>query len=72
MGRKFRLDGVDYDVDSLSSSGQDTLASLEFVTDRIAILSNMQSVLSRAKNSYLESLKQEIISNKAGFILDSN
>jgi hypothetical protein len=32
----------------------------------------MQALLTRAKNSYMESIKKEILSEKAGFLLSED
>ena len=67
MSRKIKLDDTEYSVDNLGEKAKSTLASLQFVTTRLQELSNMQALMQRAKNSYVESLKQELISSKAGF-----
>ena len=66
MGQKIKLDNKEYDVENLTDQAKATLASLQFATTRIQELNNMHALLQRAKNSYGESLKQEMISNKAG------
>lgn len=69
MTKKIKIGDLDYDVDALSVSARSTIASLQFATKRIEELSNMRSVLLRAKNSYIDSLKKELISDKAGLLL---
>ena len=69
MGQKFKLDDKEYDVKDLSDRTAATLASLKFATARMQELNNMQALLQRAKKSYIESLKQEMLSSKAGFVL---
>ena len=68
MGQKIKLDGKEYEVENLSDRAQAMLESLQFSTKRINELKNMQVLLQRAKNSYLDSLKQEMISQKAGLL----
>jgi len=68
MGQKIKLDDKEYDVENLSDQAKAKFASLQFANNRINELTNMQALLQRAKNSYIESLKQEILSNKAGFL----
>ena len=68
MSQKIKLDDKEYDVDSLSDEAKVTLRLLQFSTSRIQELTNMQALLQRAKNSYADSLKKEILSNKAGFL----
>ena len=67
MGQKIKLDDEEYEVENLSDQAKGKLVSLQFVTARTQELSNMQAVLKRAKNSYAESLKQEMLSSKGGF-----
>ena len=68
MGEKIRLDGKDYEVKNLSEQGKTTLAKLQFATTRKQELKNMQALLRCAKNSYVESLKKEMLSDKSGFL----
>ena len=70
MVQTIKLDDTNYDVESLSDKAKATLASLNFATSRIEELTNVQALMLRAKNSYIESLKQEILSNKAGFLFE--
>jgi len=70
MSQKIKLDDKEYNVSDLSETGKATLASLQFTTQRIHDLNKMQALLVRAKNSYVEGLKKEIISNKAGYLLE--
>lgn len=67
MPQKIKLDEKEYVVDNLSDHAKATLDSLKFVTTRMQELSNMQVLMQRAKNSYVDSLKQELLSSKAGF-----
>lgn len=72
MGEKLQLDGKEYELDDTNESVKAKLASIQFVTEKIQELNNMQALLNRAKNSYIESLKNEMISKKAGFQLEDN
>ncbi len=69
MVRKIRLDDKEYEVENLSDRAKATLASLQFATTKMEELTNMQALLQRSKNSYIESLKQEVVANKAGFLV---
>ena len=69
MGQRIKLDGKEYDVENLSGQGKATLALLQFTTVRIQELNNMQALLQRAKNSYIETIKQEMVARKAGLLL---
>ena len=68
MNQKIKLDDKEYDVENLSDHAQATLTSMQFATKRVQELDNMRAVLQRAKISYIESLKKEVLSNKAGFL----
>ena len=68
MGQKIKLDDGEYDVENLSDHAKKMVSSLKFANTRIAELTSMLALLQRAKNSYVDSLKNEMISNKAGFL----
>ena len=72
MGQKVKLDDKEYEVSNLSDQAREQLASLRFATTRIQELNNMQVLLQRAKNSYIKSLKQEMLSGKAGLLFGEN
>ena len=72
MVKKIKLDDKEYEVENLSNQAKETLASLEFVNARTQELNNMQALLHRAKNSYIESLKQEMLSSKSGFLIEED
>jgi hypothetical protein len=72
MAQKIKLEDKEYDVDSLSEGARAKLASLQFTTQKIQELTNMQALLQRAKNSYIETLKREMLSSKAGFLLQDD
>ena len=72
MGQKFKLGDKEYDVENLenlSEQGKATLAALQFATTRVQELSNMQALLQRAKKSYIETIKMEMVTSKAGLLL---
>jgi len=68
MGQKFELDGKEYDVENLSDTSKKMLAHMDFTNKKIKELENMQALLQRAKISYVNSLKKEMLSDKAGFL----
>lgn len=72
MAQKIKLEDKEYDVDSLSEAARAKLASLQFTTEKIQELTNMQALLQRAKNSYIETLKREMLSSKAGILLQDD
>ena len=69
MSRKIKLFDQEYDVDSLSDGGKAAVASLEFAHTRLEELENMLALLQRARNSYIEGIKSEMLSNKSGLVL---
>ena len=68
MGQKIKLGDKEYEVENFSEQAKAIIASLQFANTRMQELNNMQALLQRAKNSYLEALKQEVLSHKAGFL----
>ena len=72
MGRKIKVGDKEYDVDKLSDQAKAQIASLSFAQNRIQELTNLQAFLQRAKQSYIESLKQEMLSSKSGILFEDN
>ena len=72
MGKKIRVDDIDYDLDNLSDKAKASLIYLEFITTRLQELTNMKALLNRARYSYIASLKKEVISDKAGLLFDDD
>ena len=72
MAQKIKLDDKEYEVEALSDEVRAKLNLIQFATKREQELTNMQALLPRAKNSYIESLKQEMLSKKAGFLFDED
>ena len=72
MGQKFKLDNKEYDIDNLSNQNLIIFSQMQFASKRIQELTNMQALLQRAKGSYIESLKREVISQKTGLILSDD
>lgn len=70
MGRKFQLDGIEFNSDQLSENGLILLQLYGFAVEREKEAIDNLALLERAKNSYIRSLKNEIISSKAGYLFD--
>ena len=70
MGLKIKLDDKEYEVENLTDQVKGALTSLKFTDKRIQELNNMQKLLLSAKSNYVESLKQEMLSSKAGLLFD--
>ena len=72
MSQIVKIDDKEYELDKLSDNARSTLNALKFVTGRLKELDNMRIFLRRAKNSYVDGLKKEMISNKAGLLFDDD
>ena len=68
MGQKIKFEDKEYEVEDLSGQAKKMLALLKFVTSRIQETNNMHALLQKARSSYIKSLKQEMLSNKAGVL----
>ena len=71
MTDTFKFDGKDYDNNQLSDQAKEYISLLNFSQRRITELNNTKSLLVRAKNSYINELKKEVLSNKAGLLFDA-
>jgi hypothetical protein len=72
VAEKFKVDNKEYEVSQLSEYGKSQLSALQFVTERITELTDNRALLIRAKNSYIDSLRQEMLTEKAGFLFGDN
>ena len=70
MGKPIPIDGKSYDLDDFSEEARGQLKSLQFTVNKLAELQNMQAILTRAKNSYIDAIKKEILADKAGIVFD--
>ena len=70
MAQKINIDGQLYNIEeeNFSPEVEAKLALIQFSTSREQELTNMTALLQRAKNSYIESLKKEMLSQKSGFL----
>lgn len=66
MSQRINLDGVEYETSSLTDNGKSILASLQGASARLQELQNLQAIFTRAKRSYIDELKREIIKGKSG------
>lgn len=71
MTNSVRIDGVDYDVGSLSPECQTLLQHLNFVQVELRELKNREVLLSKAKEAYVADLKAEIIRGRTGMDLNA-
>ena len=65
--QKIKLDEKEYDVAKLSERARKITVELQNVTARIQESNNMIAILTKAKRAYIEGLKLEMLSAKAGF-----
>ena len=65
--QKIKLDEKEYDVAKLSERARKITVELQNVTARIKESNNMIAILTKAKRAYIEGLKSEMLSAKAGF-----
>lgn len=72
MSNKFKLNDIEYDIDAMSERAKMTIASLQFASQRMQELASLEAVLQRAKNSYMDSLKKEMLSQKAGLLFSDD
>ena len=72
MANTIKLDGQDYSTENITEEGQALFALLQYTNTRVKEIDNMSALLQRAKISYIDSLKKEILSNKTGLLLDDD
>ena len=70
MADKIKIGDNEYSADDFSETGKVHLASITFTIEKLQELNNMQALLQRAKNSYVDSLKKEVLAAKSGFIIE--
>ena len=57
--RIINIDGTSYDLDSLSQTARDTIASLQFVEEQIQQKQNEWAIADTARMAYTFALKRE-------------
>ena len=58
--KKISIDGVDYNLDELSKTAKEHIASIQFVDSQIQQISNEWAVADTAKIGYTNALKIEL------------
>ena len=71
MTDKIKIGDTEYEIANMSDSAKATLASMQFADQQLIELNNMTAILQRAKNSYMDGIKKEILAQKAGVLLSS-
>ena len=72
LGPTFKLDDKEYYIEALSETAKLELTLLKFATERFKELNNQRALLQRAKQSYVDGLKREMLADKAGILFDEN
>lgn len=67
MAEKLKIDDKEYVIADLSEDCQKVLSQIKTVDLLIADRKNLLSVLTRAKNSYVSSIRNKVLSDTAGF-----
>ena len=60
MTQTITIDGTQYDLDSLSQTARDTIASLQFVEEQIQQKQNEWAIADTARFAYSNALKREL------------
>jgi len=72
MVGKVKLGEKEYEFENLSDKAKNILALFQFSNKRLDELSGMKALLSRAKKSYAKGLKKEVLSKKAGLLIEDD
>ena len=62
----FRIDGVEFDADSLTDQAKKLFLEVQKIDLRINETKKMSVILNRAKSAYIADLKTEMLAAKAG------
>lgn len=66
MSEILRFENKEYEVDKLNHKAKEICRKIYFVRNEVSELKNRQALFLKAKNSYIEDLKQEIVFEKSG------
>ena len=66
MPQKINIDGIEYGLDTLSDDAKKNVAGIQGTDTRIHEMENLRAIFTRAKRSYIDELKREIIKGKSG------
>ena len=70
MTNEIHINGRDYAVDELSEDMQKLVGLINFVDTRLGEFKGTLAVYVRSKNSYIDSLKREVLYEKSGLIFN--
>ncbi len=66
MTISFNLEGNEYELEKISEEGQSIYRALLFTEQQLSLLRSEAVLLARAKKSFIEDLKSEVITIKSG------
>ena len=66
MQQKFKFEGVEYNTENLSVGSVKRFLQLQFAQQKLQELQDNAALLHKAKNSYINDLKGEVVSGKLG------
>ena len=66
MTRKLRIDGIEFDPAQLSPDLRAKVKLILFADARLKELANTKALMVRARQSYIDSLRREIIKSRSG------
>ena len=72
MANIFKINDKEYDLDKISEKGKLHIKHIQFTSNKLNELENLKALLQRAKSSYMQSLKEEIIRKRSGFMPDAD
>ena len=72
MAETVKFNDKEFDISEISEIAKKNLIALQFADSKIMDLKNVRALLQRSKSGYLEDLKKEVISSKAGFLFEND
>ena len=66
MSQKINVDSIEYGLDALSDDAKKFVARVQDTDACIHEMENLRAIFTRAKRSYIDELKREIIKGKSG------
>ena len=70
MAFKIIVNDKEYEIDNVSGDLKRQIEALNLTEKKLKEKANMLSIFNRAKNSYVTSLRDEILGSKTGFFIE--
>lgn len=70
--QRIKIGDTEFVTDGLSDVGKQNLSMLTSTTNRLTELKALQGVLQNSRNTYLKTIRQEILRQKAGLLFENN